>query len=71
VRTFPLEPAVSGNVAVVATKFVPSARRILPVPVAVDGYVAVLNAGVTPTPAPCNTFPEAAVSTLIAFLVTT
>jgi hypothetical protein len=37
VRTLPDVPAKSGNVAVVGTQFVPSARKILPVPVAVDG----------------------------------
>lgn len=60
---------MAGYVAVVAAQFVPSARRIVPVPVAVEGYVAVENADVVPTPCPCRTFPEAAVGSLLALLV--
>jgi hypothetical protein len=48
-------------VVVVALQFVPSARNMVPVPVAMEGYVAVLNEGSAAAPADCRTCPAVAV----------
>lgn len=58
-----------GKVGVEDTIFVPLLTNILPEVPAVDGYVAVLNVGATPTPAPCKIVPVAAVAIFAAFIV--
>ena len=44
--------------AVVATQLVPLALKIVPVPVAVDGYAAVENEGADERPLLCKTTPD-------------
>ena len=59
---------VVGYVAVVATQFVPLALRIVPVPVAVEGNVAVVHEGAPDAP-DCKCCPAVTVPERIAIAV--